>query len=193
MVNRVTRNFIIILLFPLCLTSCIETAAISTFSSVYLLKKNSFKKSVEDTRIVADITQKLTFNKNRSEYKNINVNVNYGRVLISGYVKNKAALSNAKEIIWKVKGVKEVMSEISIAKVKRNYLYDALLASQIKTKLMLDNKIKALDINVEVYNKEVYLIGHVSSREEVKHAAQVSSKILGVKKVVSYLRVNTLS
>jgi len=193
MFSRVTRNFIIILLFPFLLSSCIETAAISTFSSVYLLKKNSFKKSISDTRIVADITQKLTFNKKRSEYKNIYVNVNYGRVLISGYVKNKDVLSNAKEIIWKVKGVKEVMSEISIKKVKRNYLYDTLLASQIKTKLMLDKKIKALDINVEVYNKEVYLMGHVSSREEVRYAAQVSSKVLGVKKVVSYLRVNILS
>lgn len=192
MLKKITRN-IAILLIPFFLSSCIETVAVSTFSSVYLLKKDSLKKSLSDTKILSNITRKLTFNSKRSDYSNLYINVDRGRVLISGYAKNKDVLFNAKEIIWKTKGVKEIMSEVTIAKVKRNYLYDIMLASQVKTKLMLDNKIKALDINVEVYNKEVYLLGHVSTRDEIKHATQITSKVLGVQKVISYLRVNSIS
>ena len=88
MLKKITRN-IAILLIPFFLSSCIETVAVSTFSSVYLLKKDSLKKSLSDTKILSNITRKLTFNSKRSDYSNLYINVDRGRVLISGYAKNK--------------------------------------------------------------------------------------------------------
>ena len=170
-----------------------RSVAVSTASTVYLLKNNSAKYSLSDTKILAEITSKMTFNKKRSNYANLHINVDRGRVLISGYVKDKKILANVKKLVWKTKGVKEVMSEVTIAKVNRNYLSDMILATRIKSKLMMDNKVTALNIDIEVYNKEVYLLGHTNSNEEIRHAAKIASKVSGVRKVVSYLRTNSAS
>ena len=180
-----TRKIILILL-SLFLSSCAETFAVSAASTAYLIQKESIKDTISDTKITAQIFSKLKL----SSYGDVHINVSSGRVLLSGYVKDKHGLKQIKKHIWEIKGVKEVMSEVHIGKVKRNIVKDSLLASRIKSKLIFAKEMSSLEINVEVYGGEAYLLGNLASRSEIKRAAKIAAKVYGVKKVISYLRVS---
>ena len=179
-----------IIILPLCLISCIETVAVAGLGSAYLVTRNKpVKDSFKDTKITAEIAQHINIFKNKFALRNISFNVYQGRVLLTGNSNNKNILDKVIKDIWKIKGVKEVMNETEIkTKPSRNIIYDHFLASQIKTRLFLNEKIKSLDINVEVYDKKAYLIGNLPSDKKIRIAANIAARVKGVKSVISYLR-----
>lgn len=66
---------------------------------------------------------------------------------------------------------------------------DALLTSSIKAALFSDKEIKALDINVDTYNGDVTLVGHVSRAELIDRVVGIAKETKGVKSVKSHLIV----
>ncbi len=66
---------------------------------------------------------------------------------------------------------------------------DASLTSQVKSRLLSDNRIKAADINVDTKNKVVYLKGTVPSQEQRKIARSIARSTKGVVKVIDLLRI----
>jgi len=182
---------LILIILPFIITSCVETVAVGSLGTAYLMTRaKTVKDSVSDAKIAADITSKIKLSKERKELKNLNYNVYQGRVLLTGSVADKKILDKAIAKIWDIKGVKELMNETDIneKEEKHNTAFDHLLATNIKTRLFLNEKIKSLDINVEVYDKKVFLIGNLNSDYEIRAAAQIAAKVKGVKEVTSYLR-----
>jgi len=172
------------------ISSCIETVAIGSLGASYLMTRaKPVKESVTDAKIAADITRRFTSSEYRKEFKKVSYNVYQGRVLLTGFAQNKKFLNQAIKNIWKIKGVDELMNEVNLDEPKkRNIAFDHLLATQIKTRLFLNEKIKSLDINVEVYNKKVFLIGNLNNNSEIKIASKIAGRVKGVKEVTSYLR-----
>ena len=66
---------------------------------------------------------------------------------------------------------------------------DASITALIKTELIRDDDIKALDIDVDTYRGVVILNGHVPSKTLATRSVQLASATNGVKKVVSKLVV----
>ncbi len=66
---------------------------------------------------------------------------------------------------------------------------DASITVVIKTELIRDNDIKALDIDVDTYRGVVVLNGHVPSKKLATRSVKLASATTGVKKVVSKLVV----
>ena len=108
--------------------------------------------------------------------------------MLTGASKNSKDIAALKKELWQIKGLKEIMDEIEITEKAPNTLHDHFLASQIKSKLLLDRNVKSLDINVEVFNAHAFLIGKMDSNANIRRAAKIASKVNGVKKVTSYLR-----
>ena len=188
------KKLLFIIIPALLLTSCIETVAVSTASIIYVNKKgaikNPLKIPIKNAVLLGRVSNTLSRN-NGDEYKfiNLHVNVDQGRILLFGRVTEKKHLQEAKDLIWQVKGVKELMSEVEISKKKHNFIADSFLASKVKTKLIFTKKLTTRNINVETYNNVVFLFGTVKKKPDVKTASITASKVTGVKKVVSYLRV----
>ena len=179
------KKYILIFFTILMLNSCIEGVSVLTIASSY----HSAKKSVKNTIITSKILNKLHSDDNSYKFSNLHINVDKKRVLLSGRVKKPADLIAAQELIWQVKGVNEVINEVVISNKARNYFSDSLLASKVKTKLALDKNVASGDINVETYNKVVFLFGTVQRESLVKQASIITSKVAGVKEVISHLRV----
>jgi osmotically-inducible protein OsmY len=179
-----------IIILPLCLISCIETVAVMGLGSTYLVTRNRpVKDSFRDTKITAEIAQRINIFTDKFALRNVSFNVYQGRVLLTGYANDKKILDNAVKDIWKIKGVAELMNEVEVkTKSSRNVIYDHFLASQVKAKLFMNEDIKSLDINVEVFDKKVYLIGGLSEDKQIRIAANIAAKVKGVKSVVSYIR-----
>ncbi len=68
---------------------------------------------------------------------------------------------------------------------------DASLTSQVKTRLLADNRIQATNINVDTKNKVVYLKGTVPNQEQRKLARSIARSTKGVVKVMDLLKVES--
>lgn len=183
------RKLVFILSIPLLLSSCVETVAVTTLSGLYYIKADrKFTDTVSDTKIAAIITKDMAVKQDR-KFTQVSISVHDGRVLLTGSVVTKEHSKQAEEIVWKVEGVKEVMNEVEISTYKRNMVYDTMLASQVKSRILYDGVMKGLDVNIEVYDKKVYILGSTDSMMDVKNIATIASRVRGVKQVVSYVRV----
>ena len=69
------------------------------------------------------------------------------------------------------------------------YIDDATITSQVKTKLIADEQVKARDINVETYKGVVSLSGFVESKSEANQAIALAEQVEGVKSVKDDLHV----
>lgn len=63
------------------------------------------------------------------------------------------------------------------------------VTAKIKSKMVLDDLVKARDIHVETNGTVVTLTGVVDSEAERKHAVELAKKTKGVTSVVDHLRV----
>jgi hypothetical protein len=68
-------------------------------------------------------------------------------------------------------------------------LSDATLTTKIKSKMALDDTVKALDIDVTTRDGNVTLMGYVHSERERERAVSLARETEGVKAVVDRLRV----
>lgn len=66
---------------------------------------------------------------------------------------------------------------------------DASITAGIKTALIRDKRIKALDINVETFKGKVTLYGRVTDKALIKRCIDIAKTIKGVKTVDSKLAV----
>jgi hypothetical protein len=66
---------------------------------------------------------------------------------------------------------------------------DSVITARVKTALIGDDDVKALDINVTTRKGEVVLSGDVESQNQANRAIQLASNVEGVKSVSSKLKV----
>lgn len=188
------KKFILSITVLFFLSGCIEFLALSAISSGYVLARDkTVKQTAIDSKILTELTAKLTVKNRNSAYRNVLVSVYKGRVLLVGHVKNEVTEQRVEKHAWDISGVVEVINELSIDEDgnTRNSMVDSYLTSRVKSRLVLSNEVDALDINVTVYNSDVYLLGTVKNEGEIRNAADLSARVRGVEKVISHLRVVT--
>lgn len=66
---------------------------------------------------------------------------------------------------------------------------DVRITSVVKTRLLQDKYVHALNIDVDTDLSEVTLGGYVRSQEEIHRAITIAKGVEGVKKVISLLKV----
>lgn len=117
-----------------------------------------------------------------------------GRVLLIGQVPNSDVKDTATALAKGVEGVNEVYNEltvspkISFAQISK----DSWLTTQVKSKMFVDGRVKATDVKVISENGEVFLLGNVT-QSQANAAADIASKISGVKKVIKVFKYLDLS
>ena len=68
-------------------------------------------------------------------------------------------------------------------------LDDSVIATKVKTKMVEDPVVHALDIQVESYKGTVQLSGFASSQREIDRAVHLASNTAGVKSVKNDIRL----
>ncbi len=63
------------------------------------------------------------------------------------------------------------------------YIDDSVITTRVKAAFVDDKTVKAGDIQVETFKGTVQLSGFASSRAEIDRAAEIASKVPGVKAV----------
>ena len=121
----------------------------------------------------------------------VDVEVREGSALLTGRVPRVEDRIEAERIAWSAPGIASLGNEIHVGDkqgVFRN-AKDGVLEKSVRTRLVANAEVDAIDMNVETHNGTVYLLGMVDSERERDAATRIASTTRGTKEVISYLKV----
>lgn len=121
----------------------------------------------------------------------VELSVHEGRVLLTGSVDKPEEQIDAVRLAWQVKGVKEVIDEMILAKESglSGYASDSWISTQLRTELIFSDNIQSINYNIKTYNGIVYLIGVAQSPQERDRVIDIARSVSGVKDVVNHVRI----
>jgi len=157
---------------------------------VAAVEERSLGTQIDDRTLYLKVNDKLLAQSGEL-FRKVNVEVNEGRVLLTGNVPKPEDRVSAADLSWQVMGVKEVLNELVVTDRSelKDYPRDAWITTQLKTKLLADTKVLQINYSIETINGVVYLIGIAQSQEELDHVVNHARNVAGVQRVVSYVRL----
>ena len=185
-------NIIILLVLPL-IYGCTGTQ-IATSGAGAILASSEDEKSLGDA--FDDVTIGLGIKDRIFMYRailltKINVDVESGKVLLTGILTDQNQRVEVVRLAWKQVGVKEVINEIEIEETFniKSYAEDKIIQVQLASKVLADKNIKKLKYNFEVQNKVIFILGITSNKQELERVFEHARTIKGVKDIISYVDI----
>ncbi|WP_339859153.1 BON domain-containing protein [Thalassospira alkalitolerans] len=176
-------------IFPLSGCTSLAIGAGAT-AGVAALQERGFGGAVSDTTITAEIWQKF-LSEDENLFRQIEIEVLEGEVLLAGRVENTGDELKAVELTWQVGGVNRVINEVEVGTGPSlmDSASDLLITTRIKTALMFDTDIYAINYSIETIDGTVHIMGIAQNEHErdlvVAHARGTSY----VRRVVSHVRM----
>ena len=145
---------------------------------------------IDDTVIAARL-KNLYFNNNEKIFFNVDVEVNEGRVLLTGTVETSDIRIEATKLAWGISDVVTVINEIQISDNDNilDYADDLVITTKINAKLLINKEINNLNYNIDTVNKIVYVIGIAQNKNELANVIDIINNVYGVKEVINYVRL----
>ena len=124
--------------------------------------------------------------------KDLKVSVNDGVVVITGKVSTTNKKIKITQILWDVKGVKEVINKIQVTDVSdiKNIAKDLASVGEIRARIIANPKINSLNFTIDVVNGIAYLSGISSNEEEINLVTIIAKQARFVKEVFNYIKIN---
>jgi osmotically-inducible protein OsmY len=197
--KNIYSNLIALFMSTLLLSGCLPTLfAGAASSTLEFAKDRPAGDTLTDVRISTAIKGAFIKNNFRNLYSKIKIEVVQGRVLYTGNIEKEEDSITAVQIAWNQEGVNEVINELKVDKNSNKfnivqYTRDALITSQIKSKIFMNRDIKFVNYTVITINDVVYLFGIARSEEALEKVASIASNISGVQKVVSHVKVQKMA
>ena len=121
----------------------------------------------------------------------IGVDVEKGKVLLTGILKDQNQRVEVVRLAWKQPGVREVINEIEIEDSFniKNYAEDKIIKVQLVGRVLGDRDIKILKYNFEVQNKVIFILGVTSDEAELERVFDHARSIKGVQDIISYVDI----
>lgn len=175
----------------LLLTGCVGAAVgAGAALGVSAAKEGGLQTSVKDEAIRIKISD-LWFKRSTDMFTKLNLNVNQGRVLVTGVVQHPEDRVEAIRLAWQPKGVKQVINEIRVGKsgTVGSFAQDTWIAGQLRTRLTFEKYIQSINYSIEVVQGTVYLMGVAQDQPELDRTIGIARRIKGVKEVISYVKL----
>jgi osmotically-inducible protein OsmY len=148
--------------------------------------------AASDTKIRLQISH-FWLEESTSLYTKIGLQVQEGRVLLSGQVPGPEARVTAVRLAWQAEDVIEVINEIEIG--DKSSLLDAArdewIAAQLRARMVGDAAIASINYSIETVNGSVYLIGVAQNQAELDRVLAYARNIAYVRRVLNYMRLKS--
>ena len=172
-------------------TAC-APAAIGTGSAVGVAaaQDRGLSGAISDTGIRLEINH-LWFQESEILYRKVQLQVQEGRVLLSGAVPDPETRVNAVRLCWQVEGVKEVINEIEVddETTLTDKARDVVISTKLKSRLLADKDVSSINYSIEVVNQSIFLLGVAQNQEELDRVIAHAKDIAYVRRVKNYVRV----
>ena len=180
-----------LIIFPLIflfLNSCIGTSSKGVFGSGVSI---AFDPRTLGTQIDDSIMDKILdarlINMNKNYVVSVKTKVLDGRIFITGKVDTPEEKLKITKLAWEIKGTRSVRNDLKI-KEKFNFKQsakDILITSQLRSAMIFNKKIKAVNYNIDTYKKKIYIYGIAQNEDEKSEVIKEGKEILDVEDVIA--------
>lgn len=174
-----------------------STALVSSIACTATRTQRAPGEHIDDVVLLTSVKSALV-TESDAEARNINVDVNRGVVMLSGFVDTEKEKEQAGETARGVEGVQDVKNNLAVQNDEEEgsrsvgeVVDDSVLTAKVKAELIGNEETKAHQINVETREGVVQLSGFVDSEAAKSAAAEVAKSVTGVKDVKNDLTVKS--
>ena len=118
-----------------------------------------------------------------------------GRIFLTGKVDSPEEKLKITKMAWETKGARSVRNDI---KIKEKFDFkqsaiDLLITSQLRTAMIVNKNIKAINYQIDTYKKKIYIYGIAITETEKEEVLNEAKQISDVKDIIaSILLVDNL-
>lgn len=186
------HSVFILLASSLALSSCALGAAagVGAVAGVAAVQEGGISRAGSDAWIQTQIND-LWLKHDFTMFRQLDLTVNQGRVLITGVVQNPEHRVEAVRLAWQPSGVKNVINEIKVADSEgiMGYAKDAWISTKLRAIITADTEIESLNYSIDTVQGTVYLMGFAQDQQELDTVIDAARTVSGVKRVVSYVKL----
>ena len=142
-----------------------------------------------DTLLKVTINKKLLETSISETFWSLNTTIFEGRVLITGNVKNTTLRDQVSQMVWGVKGVREVLNEIEIQETNTvtQIARDKFIQTSLQARMLGDKIVSDINYKMIAHNNVLYIIGIAQSQAELEKVVAHARAIRYVKRFVNYI------
>ena len=174
--------------FFLISTGCVGLSSKGLFGSGVSIAfdPRSLGTQIDDSVMQKNLSTRMIL-RDKSYLLSISTNVLDGRIFLTGKVRNPEEKLQLTKLAWETKGVRSVKNDI---KIKEDFNFkqsakDLLITSQLRTALVFNKKIKAVNYQIDTYKKKIFIYGISLTEDERKEVINEAKEILDVEDVIA--------
>ena len=191
------KKIILISLIFILLNSCVGSSTTGVFGTgvSIAIDPRTLGTQIDDSIMQKNLQARLVLTEKKYLVK-ISVKVLDGRIFLGGKVDQPEEKLQITKMAWETKGARSVKNNIVIKQKFsfKNSAKDVLITAQLRTALIINKKVKAVNFNIDTVNQKTYVFGIAHTENEKKEIIQEAKQIEGLKKLVtSILLVSDLS
>ena len=174
------------------LSGCIGVSSKGIFGTgvSVALDPRSLGTQIDDSIMQKNLSARLVI-MDKKYFLSIKSKVLDGRIFLTGKVDNPEEKLKITKLAWETEGVRSVRNDIKI-KEKFNFQQsakDILITSQLRTALILNKEIKAINYQIDTYKKKIYVYGIALTPDEKELVVNEAKEILDVEDVIASILV----
>ena len=172
------------------LTALALATVASPLAGCAVVQEKTIGEAFDENSASSQIKTKL-LSAGAKKFAEVDVEVTGRLALLSGRVNTPEDRIEAERIAWEVKILDEVANELEIKDTSgvASNISDELITGQVRARMFANKQIKSVNFNIETHNGTVFLLGLARNDAELRAAAEAASRVRGVKKVVSYVKL----
>ncbi|HVY86012.1 MAG TPA: BON domain-containing protein [Caulobacterales bacterium] len=173
------------------LSSGCVTAAVGAVATagVVAMQDRTLGEALDDATASSEVKTRLMA-ADAEGFAHVDVEVAGGSLLLSGAAPTEQHRTTAETIARNVRSIHAIYDEIEVGEHRsfgRN-AGDEWITTQVRSRLIASPHVHGVDVNIETFRGNVYLMGVVRSQAELEEAAQIASLVPGVQRVVSFMQ-----
>lgn len=170
-----------------CMTAGLGAAA---SVGVYAMQDRTIGEGIDDAGASSQVKMRLMAADSRA-FQEVDVEVANRNLLLSGTTPTAEHRQMAETIARSARIIDHVYNEIVVGEPSSfaQSAQDEWITAQIRTRLTASPHVRAINVNIETFHGNVYLMGTARTDDELRRAAEIASVVGGVRRVVSFMQV----
>ncbi len=184
MKNKIFINLFLLLF----LSSCVGSSSTGVFGTgvTIAMDPRTLGTQIDDSIMDKSLDAKLVTT-DKNYLLAVKTKVLDGRIFITGKVDTPEEKLKITKIAWETKGARSVKNDL---KIKEEFNFkqsakDLLITSQLRSAIIFNKKIKAVNYNIDTYKKKIYVYGIAKTKEEKNEIIKEAREILDVEDVIT--------
>ena len=184
MKNKYILNLLILFL----LSGCIGASSTGVFGTgvSIAMDPRTLGTQIDDSIMDKSLDARLVA-MNKNYLLNDKTKVLDGRIFLTGKIDTPEEKLQITKLAWETKGARSVKNDL---KIKEEFNFqqsakDILITSQLRSAMIFNKKIKAVNYNIDTFKKVIYVYGIAQSEDEKDEIVKEAKEILDVKDVIT--------